>query len=336
MTFASDESDVVQEGGDPDRARGRTGVEEHRTAGSAPAGQADLIDRVAAALQTAKLSFRIIGAILFGSTARGEARPGSDVDLLAVAEGLPPKCHRRSRQSGEIKRLFPGVAVDVLLLTPDEVRSNFANHNPLFLDIAEDGTVLFDDGRLTEALRETRQYVRTRGIIRTRHGWRFPVQRGTPTYLSKVTNRDFAFGMLQDAERDLEIGRRLLEQGYYDKAVYHFQQAAEKGVKGALIALGVFQKTHLVGAVLRQTASEERVPEQWRPQLAAAASLSEELEPDMSLSRYPGIIDDTLWLPSEEYTDADAKAAASKATRALTIVQGFVQEWFKPPPEPEG
>jgi HEPN domain-containing protein/predicted nucleotidyltransferase len=310
-------------------------VKQHGTTRSALAGRAELIHHVAAVLEVAKLSFRLTGAILFGSTARDEATAGSDVDLLAVAEELPPKCHRRARQIGEIKQLFPGVPLDVLLLTPDEVRSNFANHNPLFLDIAEDGTLLLDNGTLSEAMRETRQYVRARGIIRTPQGWRFPVERGAPTYLSKVSNRDFAFGMLKDAEPDLEIGRRLLEEKYYDKAVYHFQQTAEKGVKGALIALGVLQKTHFVGAVLRQTATEERVPEQWRPRLAEAASLSEELEPDMSLSRYPGIIDDTLWLPSEEYTDEDARAAALKAARALTIVQDFVQDWFRPPPDGE-
>jgi HEPN domain-containing protein/predicted nucleotidyltransferase len=308
-------------------------VEQQGATGSTQARRAELIRRVSAVLATANLSFRIRGAILFGSTARAEATPDSDVDLLAVAEGLPPKCHRRSREIGEIKQLFPGVPLDVLLLTADEVRSNFANHNPLFLDIAEDGTVLFDDGTLSAALRDTRHYVRTRGITRTPQGWRFPVKRGTPTYLSRVSNRDFAFGMLSDAGRDLEVGHRLLEDGYHDKAVYHFQQTAEKGVKAALIALGVFQKTHFVGAVLRQTAVEEQVPEHWRPLLAEAAGLSAELEPDMSLSRYPGIIDDALWLPSEEYDEDDARAAASKATRALTIVQGFVREWFSPATE---
>ncbi len=39
---------------------------------------------------------------------------------------------------------MPDFAVDILLLTPDEAHHNFLNHNPLFLDIAEEGIILFD------------------------------------------------------------------------------------------------------------------------------------------------------------------------------------------------
>jgi hypothetical protein len=35
--------------------------------------------------------------------------------------------------------MFPKIPLDVLLLTQEEVVSNFRNHNPLFLDIAEEG-----------------------------------------------------------------------------------------------------------------------------------------------------------------------------------------------------
>ncbi len=56
----------------------------------------------------------------------------------------------------------------------------------------------------------------------------FPVEQGKPTPLSKVTNEDFSRAMLKDGERDLEIGRQLTRAAFYDKAVYHFQQATEK------------------------------------------------------------------------------------------------------------
>jgi hypothetical protein len=35
--------------------------------------------------------------------------------------------------------------LDLLLLTKGEVISNFENHNPLFLDIAAEGVVIFDE-----------------------------------------------------------------------------------------------------------------------------------------------------------------------------------------------
>jgi HEPN domain-containing protein/predicted nucleotidyltransferase len=317
-------------------AAGTKYVERRQATNNIGAGGTESFRSLAARLRSAKLSYRILGVILFGSTARDEATSHSDVDLLVVAEPLPEKPHRRAPEIAELKRLFSGVPLDVLLLTPDEVRCNFANHNPLFLDMAEDGAVLLDDGTLNDWVRATREYIRRRGIIRTADGWRFPVERGAPTYLSKVSNRDFASGMLKDAERDWQIGRRLLADAFYDKAVYHFQQATEKAVKGALIALGVFQRSHVVGTVLRQAAAEDRIPAQWRRPLVEAASLSEELEPDVSLSRYPGIIDDALWLPSEEYTHEDAQAAEAKSAKALTIARDFVEAWFAPPPETGG
>lgn len=128
-----------------------------------------------------------------------------------------------------------------------------------------------------------------------------------------------------------------MEDGFYDKAVYHFQQPVEKAVKAVLIGLGIFQKTHLVGAVLREvTLGEKCVPAHWKDLLLEAARLSEELEPEVSLSRSPGIIGDALWLPSEEYGRDDAEAAGAKAAKALAVAGGFVKDWFAESPPSEG
>jgi len=285
--------------------------------------------KILSALEGACLSFELLAAALFGSVARGEARFDSDVDLLVIGRGIPLPRHRRSREIVQIKHLLPGQPLDILLMTADEARSNFDNHNPLFLDIAEDGIVLLDGaGMLSDAMRATRRYVRERGIGREEAGWRFPVVRGAPTYLSKVSNLDFAQAMLKDAARDHEIAQRLSESAYYDKAVYHFQQAVEKSVKAILIALGVFRKTHLAGAALRGLCGSDRVPAEWRDRLVQVADYSEELEPDLSLSRYPGIVNDALWFPADEYRVEDARSAASKSAETLQIAGVFVREWF--------
>lgn len=57
--------------------------------------------------------------ILFGSAARGEMGPNSDVDLLVIKRG---KYHRR-RVTGKIYMNMFGVgqAVDVIVVTPEEV-----------------------------------------------------------------------------------------------------------------------------------------------------------------------------------------------------------------------
>ena len=61
------------------------------------------------------------------------------------------------------------------------------------------------------------------------------------------------------------------------------------------------------------------------------ADISESIEPEMSLSRYPGIIKDSLWLPFDEYSKDDANAAMRKAERTLSIAKEFVGDWFTSP-----
>ena len=290
---------------------------------------AKLADCIREQLRAAKLSFELLGAIVFGSFAAGNATAESDLDLLVIGTGLPLKRHQRARQIGEIRRTLPDLPLDISLMTPDETYCNFTNHNPLFLDIAEDGLLLIDQGgSLARVMEETRQYIRARGIMRIEGGWRFPVRTGAATYLSKVSNEDFARCMITDACRDLAIGSQLLQAAFYDKAVYHFQQSVEKAVKAVLIAFGVFQKSHVVGKVLRDLLRESRIPEKWPEALSEVAAISEDLEPEHSLSRYPGIVNDSLWIPSEEYTREDADTAATRAGKALEIAQQFLDDWF--------
>ena len=130
------------------------------------------------------IPLEIAGALLFGSWCQGSQDISSDVDLLVVAENINPKRHRRGTEIALIKRYFPELSLDVLLLTKKEVISNFSNHNPLFLDIAEDGIIILDDNHfLQNRFLETRDYIREKGIKRFEDGWVFPVVKGTPAYL---------------------------------------------------------------------------------------------------------------------------------------------------------
>lgn len=272
---------------------------------------------------------KAMGAVIFGSWARGTATISSDIDLLVICQGINTKRHRRGEEIVNLKRHLPGRPIDILLLTPEEVESNFRNHNPLFLDIAEEGIIVIDDrGWLQNLMEETRGYITERGIEKTEHGWIFPVTRGVPTYLSKVSNKDFSRAMLKDGERDYRIGLHLIEGTYYDKAVYHFQQAVEKCIKSILIAMGIFEKTHLVGETLRANLSGRDISSGWREDLMKLAEISEGLEPEVSLSRYPGIIQNSLWLPFEVYEKEDAEKAREKAAYVLTAAKRFVDEWF--------
>lgn len=63
--------------------------------------------------------FDPVRIILFGSYARGEARPGSDVDLLVV---LPQVTNKRQAAIA-IRRALNGVPVskDIIVTTPEEI-----------------------------------------------------------------------------------------------------------------------------------------------------------------------------------------------------------------------
>jgi HEPN domain-containing protein len=92
--------------------------------------------------------------------------------------------------------------------------------------------------------------------------------------------------------------------------------------------MGIFQKTHLTGGVLRKVVSEKDALQKWKKTLIEIAEISEAIEPEVSLSRYPAIIDDSLWLPFDEYRREDAENAMEKSEKTLSIAKGFVEDWF--------
>src|SRR3972149_7342452 len=276
-----------------------------------------------------ELPFSVIAMVAFGSRVKENYTEDSDMDLLVVASGIPPKRHRRGEEIVSLKKLLPLMPLDILLLTKEETLSNFINHNPLFLDIATEGIILLDtDEFLVNIIEETRNYLRNSKIRKVEDGWIFPVKAGEPTFLSKVSNEDFSKAMLKDGKRDMEIGKKLKEAAYFDKSVYHFQQAVEKFIKAVMIAAGVFKKTHFIGEELRLLIEKGNIPERWKEQLSEAAQISEGIEPEVSLSRYPGITEDALWLPYEEYEESDSLLAQKKAEKVQLIAKNFIIEWF--------
>ena len=112
-----------------------------------------------------ELGDSLMGILLFGSVARGEARMNSDVDLLVVAEGLPSSYMERARimarvvekTRGERIKLFSkGIhpTLQIIAYTPEEMEVFRA----LYFDLAVDGIILYSRrGYVEELLRKIRR-----------------------------------------------------------------------------------------------------------------------------------------------------------------------------------
>jgi predicted nucleotidyltransferase len=104
-------------------------------------------ERYQPVIQVLKQQFgpRLRTVVLFGSRARGEARPNSDHDLFVVIGRLPvePVARQRLVRTALLDILgeLPGT-VNFVAKTPEEVAANLT---PLLLDICVDGICLFGE-----------------------------------------------------------------------------------------------------------------------------------------------------------------------------------------------
>lgn len=95
----------------------------------------ELVQRLVRALHPEKI-------VLFGSYARGNATPDSDVDLLIVMETADPPVERYLAVSRLLRpRPFP---VDILVKTPEEIRRALAEGDFFIREIMEQGQILYE------------------------------------------------------------------------------------------------------------------------------------------------------------------------------------------------
>jgi uncharacterized protein len=100
---------------------------------------------------------RLISLVVFGSVGRSTPGPDSDIDILIVAKDLPRGRMERVREFGEIEAglsqgldeaVRGGVRAELspVFKSPDEVKRG----SPLFLDIVQDGRILYDRDRFMQ------------------------------------------------------------------------------------------------------------------------------------------------------------------------------------------
>jgi len=78
---------------------------------------------------------------LFGSHAKGTARPESDLDLLIIADMPGPK----NKRSLAVRRLFPNrdFSLDVFVYHEDEYNEEVGIANTLATTVAREGKIIY-------------------------------------------------------------------------------------------------------------------------------------------------------------------------------------------------
>jgi predicted nucleotidyltransferase len=81
--------------------------------------------------------------ILFGSRARGDVRPGSDIDLLVIADSTQPRYRRSAPLYGALSDIL--VSMDILVYTPEEVEEWSGVRQAFVTTAVREGKVLYEN-----------------------------------------------------------------------------------------------------------------------------------------------------------------------------------------------
>jgi predicted nucleotidyltransferase len=123
-----------------------------------------------------ELGGELLGLVLFGSWARGEAREDSDVDVFVLFKSLRG-LEARSRVYSILAKCV-GRPLTLIDMRASELFRDELELTPLLLNILVDGVVVYDKtSRLHELVVKAREFVEKAGLTRYRtpdgkYGWK--------------------------------------------------------------------------------------------------------------------------------------------------------------------
>ena len=85
---------------------------------------------------------RVRAVYLFGSHARGEARPDSDVDLCIVADGAERQLEAAGKWRKAMRSVWPRPAFTLIPITPTRLAEKQARHDHFFATVLKEGVLL--------------------------------------------------------------------------------------------------------------------------------------------------------------------------------------------------
>lgn len=113
-----------------------------------------------------RMPFKVNSIVLFGSHAREEDLPWSDVDLLVISEGFSGM--RRSDRIGLVlERWDYAKPVEPVCLAPNEV----SIEDPLIWEVCRDGVVVIDDGTFSAIKTACLTYLAKNKVRRFEYGY---------------------------------------------------------------------------------------------------------------------------------------------------------------------
>jgi uncharacterized protein (UPF0332 family)/predicted nucleotidyltransferase len=185
---------------------------------------------------------RLVNLVLYGSQARGDPEPGSDIDVLVVLEGPvdPDQEIQRTSEIVAALSLKHGVLISRMFVDRDRAATE---NSPFLNNVRRDGIVF--NGTLENSPQSLTK-ITTRGT----------------RAVAGVTMKTEQLSLLRKASDSLQAAKLLADQGYYDIAASRAYYVMFYVAKAFLLEEGLTPSKHstVISAFGERFAKSNRLP----------------------------------------------------------------------------